>query len=287
MMAGIFRWGGIGGLLLILGLTGCADLAAVREYARQSAQLDGYTELTHRYRNTYQRERPYLFGEARERAEDLDRRRSEVFADLIRLHTSVTTYMETLGKAAGEDSFSLSAPAGSLLEPLAERPELGMNAELVRQYGELVRRLTGWMTAVHQRHTVQDMIRQGNAPLQAVLSGMERLVVIYEKTHENEQRIILDLLSMELAMADPTEQRLLVALGRAREQELQQAYDQAEAQYPAVREAIQAVAEGHQALYDNLTDLTAREVVSEIRTISKELKRLRKHWKSLSENHVG
>jgi hypothetical protein len=287
MMARVFRWGGIGGLLLILGLTGCADLAAVREYARQSAQLDGYAELTHRYRNTYQRERPYLFGEARERAAELDRRRSEVYADLIRLHTSVTTYMETLGKAAGEDSFSLSEPAGALLEPLAERPELGMNAELVRQYGKLAQLLTGWMTAVHQRHAVQEMIRQANAPLQAVLSGMERLVVIYEKTHENEQRIILDLLSMELAMADPDEQRLLVALGRAREQKLQQAYEQVKGQYPAVRETIQAVAEGHQSLYDNVTDLTAREVVSEIQTISKELKRLRKRWKSLAENRAG
>lgn len=282
-MERIDRWKWIVGALLIAALSGCANLEAVREYARQSSELAGYAELTERFRDTYERERPYLFGEAEARAEELDRRREAVYDDLLRLHTVVAIYMRALGELAGEEAFSLSESAKSLLQPLAAAPELGIDAALAEKYGELVRLITDWVTSVRQRTAVKEMIVRGNEPVQAVLGGMERLVTIYERTHENERKLVTGLLSTELALADPANQRLLVALGRAHEQRLRNEYDAAERRYEPVRTAIRTAAEGHRTLFDNVNRLSARRAVEEIQRISKELKKIRKAWKALSE----
>ena len=60
--------------LLLLG--GCTNLQVVRDYASESARQTAYAELTERYRDTYQREQPYLDAadDAGERATDARRR---------------------------------------------------------------------------------------------------------------------------------------------------------------------------------------------------------------------
>jgi hypothetical protein len=75
---------------LLLGwlLGGCAStsqvsLTEVRAFADASASLGGYTELSRRYRDTYQREQPYLSASADKLARATDARRNAAYNDFV------------------------------------------------------------------------------------------------------------------------------------------------------------------------------------------------------------
>ncbi|MDO8436582.1 MAG: hypothetical protein Q7S69_00240 [Nitrosomonadaceae bacterium] len=67
-------------LFLTLALAGCANLKEVRDYAGEVTKLSAYTELTTRFRNTYEREQPYLSGEADRLAQENDKKRKAAYA---------------------------------------------------------------------------------------------------------------------------------------------------------------------------------------------------------------
>ena len=59
--------------------TGPVSLQEVREFADASARLGGYAELARRYRDTYEREQPYLSPPADKLARDNDAKRRAVY----------------------------------------------------------------------------------------------------------------------------------------------------------------------------------------------------------------
>src|SRR5690349_2115828 len=68
-------------------LAGCAStggpvsLQEVREFADASARLGGYAELARRYRDTYEREQPYLSPVTDKLARENDAKRRAVYDD--------------------------------------------------------------------------------------------------------------------------------------------------------------------------------------------------------------
>jgi len=77
-------------LYLIFILVGCANLKEVGDYAAESAKLSAYTELTTRFRDTYEREQPYLSSEADRIARENDKRRKDAYGDLLQIHQTVS-----------------------------------------------------------------------------------------------------------------------------------------------------------------------------------------------------
>lgn len=85
-------------LLSVSMLAGCAtsngvSLVEVRQFADASARLGGYGELSRRYRDTYEREQPYLSPAADRIAKDNDVRRRAVYNDFLSIQKSVVLYM--------------------------------------------------------------------------------------------------------------------------------------------------------------------------------------------------
>src|SRR5690606_34114718 len=109
---------GLLGINLLLG--GCASpngavsLTDVREFADASAKPGGYSELSRRYRDTYEREQPYLTASADKLARENDAKRRAVYEDFVSVQKALVLYMQTLSLLAGDARYDLSASIDNL-----------------------------------------------------------------------------------------------------------------------------------------------------------------------------
>ena len=262
-------------LLVTLSLVGCANLNAVRDYADESAQLSAYTELTTRFRDTYQREQPYLFGEAERLAQDNNKKRQAAYDDLLKIHQTVTLYMQTLAQLAGDDTFDLSHEIDALSGVIKMHPELGINAQHVDAATNIAKVVTKWITSSYQKQAVRKMIEEGDPHLQKILDAMVTLVRYYRKTNENEQKTVLGFFETEIPFADPSQDKLLVALARAQLQAKTNEYRNAQLKYDEAEKGIKSIAEGHKKLLVNINKLSSDEVKAMISSLTIDIKTIR------------
>jgi hypothetical protein len=270
-------------LLVIVGLLGCVDLGVVREYASESAGLSAYTELTVRFRDTYERERPYLVGAADSLAQVNNTKRKAAYRDLLQIHRTVARYMETLAHLAGEDRFDLTTELDDLAAGIKANPELGIDGKQVDAVSNIARVITRWLTSASQQSAVREMIREGDAPLQTILEGMITLVSYYKRTNDNERRVVLGFLESEIPFADTPNDRLLAALARAHMQEKTIEYRTVQPKYDKAMKGLRSVADGHRELLKNADNLSTSEAKELIGRCVREIKAVREQLVSGAE----
>ncbi|HBI47776.1 MAG TPA: hypothetical protein DDX93_03540 [Smithella sp.] len=264
-------------LFLVIVLAGCANLKEVRDYAGESAKLSAYTELTTRFRDTYEREQPYLFGEADQQAQDNDKRRKAAYDDLLKIHQRVALYMQTLAALAGENAFDLSKQIDSLSGGINAYPDFDINDKHVDAFSNIAKVIAKWITSAYQEHAVRDMIKEGDAPLQTTLQGMEALVRCYKKTNENERKTVLGFFDVEITFADSPKDRLLTVLARAHVQSKTLEYKNVELKYNEAEKGIKSIADGHRKLFENIDKLYNEEVKTMISNFAKDIKTIREN----------
>ncbi|RJX33620.1 MAG: hypothetical protein C4531_05220 [Desulfurivibrio sp.] len=264
-------------LLATLVLAGCANLQEIRDYADASAEFSAYTELTTRFRDTYQREQPYLSGEAERLARDNDQKRQAAYADLLVIHQRVTLYMQTLARLAGDDAFDLSPQIDSLSAGIKAHPELGIDAQQVDAAANLSQVISRWLTASYQQRAVRSMITEGDPHLQKMLVAMLTLIRYYRQTSENEKNTVLGFFAVEIPFADPSQDRLLLALARAQLQTRSAEYNELQRQYDAAEQGIRSMAEGHRQLLANLDRLSSAEARAMISKFAQDIKTIREN----------
>lgn len=269
-------------LLLTLALAGCANLKEVRDYAGEAAKLSAYTELTTRFRDTYEREQPYLFGAAERLAQENDKNRKAAYADLLKIHQRVSLYMQTLARLAGEDTFDLTPEIGSLASGIKAYPDAGIEAKHVDAVANIAKVITKWLTSSYQVHAVRSMINEGDADLQATLEGMTALVRYYKKTNDNERKTVLGFFEMEIPYAaDAPKDRLLATLARAHVQAKTAEYKNAQLKYANAEQGIKSIAEGHKRLHENIDKLSHAEVKGMIGKFAKDIKAMRENLQAV------
>jgi hypothetical protein len=268
-------------LSLILFLVSCANLKGVRDFASESAKLSAYTELTTRFRDTYQRELPYLSGETERLAQENDKKRKAAYKDLLKIHQRVTLYMQTLAKLAGENAFDLSEQIDALGAGIKAYPDLGIDEQQVNAVTNISKVITKWITTAHQERAVRSMVREGDPHLQTVLDGMTGLVHLYRKTHENEKNIVLGLFEVEIPFADNPKDRLLATLARAHIQSKASEYVNVQRKYDEAEKGIRSIAAGHRKLFENIDRLSVDEVESMISAFAKDIKTIRNNLQAI------
>ena len=277
----IFRIGIL--LLLTLGASGCVPLKEVQEYAAESAGLAADSALTTRFRDTYQRERPYLFGAADSAARVNDTRRKAAYGDLLRIHQTVAGYMETLARLAGDDTFDLSGELDALAGGISSYPQLGIDDAMVAAVANVAQVITRWALAAVQDRALREMVKQADPHLQTVLEGMISLVRYYRRTLYNERRTVLGFLETEIPFTNAPEDRLLAALGRAHSRQKTMEYDAVEPSYPAAERGLLRIAEGHRELVKNAGNLSSAEARQVIDRCVRDLRAVRKGLRSASQ----
>jgi len=238
-------------ILLCLLLAACAGnprLQEVRALADDAPKLAGFSDLSQRYRDTFQREQPYLSPAAAQREEAIDRKRHEAYPDFVALHTAATTYLRALGALAGGDTYDFGDQVKHLSESIKAWPDTGLTDRHVDAYAGLVRVLVRAATGREQDRAVQAMLREGYEPLQGTLDAMHTLLRFFNKNHDNEQRIVLGMLEVEIPYADAPRDRLLAALARSHQQEKLKEYRLLGLRHTLAAQNVEAIRARHAAL---------------------------------------
>jgi hypothetical protein len=242
------------GLLAIL--TGCASstprMAEVRAFAADSPKLGAYHELTERYRNTYQREQPYLSPEADARERQLDASRQQACDDFVKLQYGLQAYMQMLGKLAGDSQYDLEDQVKAIGSGIKEWPDSGLDSRHVNAFAGLTRLVARGLTRPMQENAVNDILRDGQQPVQDVLDAMRTLLRLYDKSNDNEQKIVLGMLESAIPFVDPQRERLLLALARSQQQEKQAEYRLIGLRYTLARKNLDLIEQRHRALVEQL-----------------------------------
>jgi hypothetical protein len=250
-------------LPLLLGgcaTTGQVSLAEVRQFADASARLGGYAELSRRYRDTYEREQPYLSPAADRIARENDARRKVVYDDFISIQKSLVLYMQTLSVLAGDARYDLSPQLDDLGNGLKANAESGLQQRHIAAYTGLTRLLTRAIASGYQNRSVETMVRDGNADVQVLLDAMIALTRLYAKTNENEKKTILGIFDVEIPFSTKNSDRMLVTLAKVHYLSKSTEYRLVDKRYDLALQGLTKVALGHQKMRENLNNLSDAEV---------------------------
>ncbi|QCP15002.1 hypothetical protein FCL38_29495 [Pseudoduganella umbonata] len=242
-------------LLLAVLLAGCAGnarLKDVRAFAAEAPRLNGYLELSQRYRDTYTREQPYLTPAADQRERAIDTSRRAAYPDLVAIHEAVVAYLRTLGKLAGGDRFDPGDQIKEVAKGIKAWPDTGLTDRHVNAVSGLARLLARAVTGPAQDQAVQDVLRDGYQPLRDALDAMTTVLRYYDRNHDNEQAIVTGMLDTEIPFADKPQDRLVAALAKAHRQEKLDEYRLLGRRHTLAAQHVQAIRERHEALYREL-----------------------------------
>jgi hypothetical protein len=267
-------------LLAALLLGGCAttgqvSLAEVRQFADASARLGGYAELSKRYRDTYEREQPYLSPAADRIARDNDARRKAVYDDFMSIQKSLVLYMQTLSVLAGDGRYDLSAQLDDLGNGLKANAESGLQQRHVAAYTGLTRLLTRVIASGYQNRSVETMVRDGDADVQVLLDAMIALTRLYAKTNENEKKTILGIFDVEIPFSTRNSDRMLVTLAKVHYLSKSTEYKLIDKRYDLALQGLTKVALGHQKMREHLHDLSGEEMRKLLAAYGRDLRVLR------------
>jgi hypothetical protein len=267
-------------LLAALLLGGCAttgqvSLAEVRQFADASARLGGYTELSKRYRDTYEREQPYLSPAADRIARDNDARRRAVYDDFMSIQKSLVLYMQTLSLLAGDARYDLSGQLDDLGNGLKANAESGLQQRHVVSYTGLTRLLTRVIASGYQNRSVETMVRDGDADVQVLLDAMIALTRLYAKTNENEKKTILGIFDVEIPFSTRNSDRMLVTLAKVHYLSKSTEYKVIDKRYDLALQGLTKVALGHQKMREHLHDLSGEEMRKLLAAYGRDLRVLR------------
>ena len=270
---------GLLGINLMLG--GCAStggavsLAEVREFADASVKIGGYTELSRRSRDTYEREQPYLPAGADRLARENDAKRRAVYDDFMSVQKALVLYMQTLSLLAGDARYDLSASIDDLGNGLKANAESGLQQRHITAYTGLTRLLTRVIASGYQNRSVETMVRDGDADVQVLLEAMISLTRLYYKTNENEKKTILGIFDVELPFAKGRDERMLVTLAKVHYMDKASEYKLIDRRYDLALQGLTKVALGHQKLRENLHKLSQAEVRLMLSNYGKDLRTIR------------
>lgn len=276
-------------LLLILCLQsswllgGCASggggsqvsLVEVRAFADASASLGGYAELSRRYRDTYEREQPYLTPAADKLARANDAKRRVVYNDFVSVQKAVVLYMQTLSLLAGDARYDLGPRVDELGAGLKANTESGLTQRHITAYTGLTRLLTRVAASGTQNRNVETMVRDGDADVQTLLEAMISLTRLYAKTNENEKKTVLGLFDLELPAAPRNADRMLLVLAKVHVQNKTAEYRLLDKRYDLAMQGLTKVALGHQQLRENLNNLTRADVRLKLGNYANDLRVIR------------
>jgi hypothetical protein len=262
---------------LLLG--GCAtnqvSLAEVREFADASARLGGYGELSRRYRDTYEREQPYLSPAADRIAKENDARRRAVYDDFVSIQKSVVLYMQTLSVLAGDVRYNLSDRIDDLGNGLKANTESGLQQRHIAAYTGLTRLLTRVIASNYQNRSVETMVRDGDADVQVLLDAMIALTRVYAKTNENEKKTVLGIFDVEIPFSAKNSDRMLVTLAKVHYLNKSTEYRLVDKRYDVALQGLTKVALGHQKMREHLNDLRGDEFRKLLAAYVRDLRNLR------------
>lgn len=254
---------------------GSVSLQEVREFADASAKLGGYAELSRRYRDTYEREQPYLSPAADKIGKENDARRKAVYDDFVAIQKTLVLYMQTLSLLAGDGRYDLSARIDDLGNGLKANAASGLQQRHVEAYTGMTRLLTRVIASSYQNRSVETMVRDGDGDVQVLLDAMISLTRLYYKTNENEKKTVLGLFDVEIPFSSRNSDRMLMTLAKVHFLNKSTEYKLIDRRYELALQGLTKVALGHQKMRENMGTLSSDETRRMLANYGRDLRMIR------------
>ena len=262
----------LAGLCAVL-LTGCANLGAVQEFAKTSADSAAYTQLTDEYINSPETSKLYtLEGDVNERSrlDALAAQRKPQAARLLLMHQALTSYMAAVGDLAADDLADADKDLDGMFDAAVKANYVDETTGApLRSLSKVLAEAA--MNGYRQRE-LNKVIAAANAPLQQLIAHQLALMAGYGESLANER-------AMQVR-----HQRVLHAMAREKGREPVAAeliwersnltaaqFRQREKALPKYVETLKQIAAGHQALYDNRDNLSNKEVAAQIKRYTRRI----------------
>ncbi|MCV6610506.1 MAG: hypothetical protein OIF55_07025 [Amphritea sp.] len=270
----LLRWK-CGVVLLVLGLlSGCTNLAAVRQYAETAdASLAKVPDVVSDFSGSCQRRAGF---QPPERQPDCSKVKAET-APLLEVVTLLQKYNQSLGKLAADEAITFTADLDKL-----EQQVTGLNRfdkDRVAATVSMADYLSKLATERYRRQRVQQAIKANNQPIQTVIAGVADIIESdYRSLLENEQLAInKHYRGMETRYADTEPLALSLAL-RERQADQQAVAKKLEGITPLVT-LIRKVASEHDKLNGRAGQLGSEEVFKLVKAYVDEAKPVLKQIK--------
>jgi hypothetical protein len=262
-------------LLPLLLVAACADLGAVRDFAKLSASTADYRALVQRYETQPDRVARYAPRppDATQLAQDRATRAMRV-QPMLALQETLVTYMETLGRLAGDEAVAID------LNPLAAAAQKAgvvdaPTGALVSSVGDIILRAA---TGAARERGVRQMLEQGEAPVQAVIGRLRTLVGAFAEDDASERDRAATYYSfLARSSSDRAAQRAVSEWRDLRLAEI----DSRAAGRTAYLAALDKISAGHRLLHARRDALSVSETVRQIRLLENELRVIGKNLQPL------
>ena len=273
-----------------LSLCGCANLGAVREFASSSARITQYRAATELYLDSADRQLADLpadrrFDATRRHLQELKAVTADDKATLLKLHATTTGYMKALARLAGEDAYSVSSGIKQVSGAIRASDSLGIDADHVRAYDNIVRRVSDWILAAKQARNVRTLVAENGADMDKLLEAMQLATEAYGIVLEQEiqsSELVADYRqaqwSAELpgdAALTPERRETIATLLQRSERENKAAQQQARKAQRAAARGIERVRQAHAEMLRNVGRLRSEEVEAQLRAAADDLKSIR------------
>jgi hypothetical protein len=170
-------------------LTGCANLSAIQEFGKLSADAASYTKLTQEYASSPTRSKQYTLASEEDKRKALDAlaetRKAQV-ASLQLYHSTLFEYMTAISDLASDEVVSFDDELGGLADAALKQKYIKESeAKAVKSLGTI---LASAATDFYRQRKLKEVIGQADAPLQTVIGAMHTIVVGgYASSLENEK----------------------------------------------------------------------------------------------------
>jgi hypothetical protein len=262
------RLGAIVAVWVALATSGCANLAAIRQFAATSSDAAQYSRLVSAYVDGPARLKRYEPASA---ATDLDRRTAERRDQQERLllrHKLVEEYMDALGALAADDLTTYDKDIDALGAAVRNAKFADQNE--AKAFASVSKLLVTAATDRWRQRKLVSLIEEANAPFQTVMGALVTIVETGFVTDVSIERVALGKHygTLQRESKDPAGLAALAEWQQLREAQLDD-HDAAIRNYVVV---LKTIAAGHQKLYDSRHELSRVEVQREIGRYTKRLK---------------
>lgn len=272
-----------------LWLCGCANLAAVREFAKTSAATADYKQVVADYTNSPTRQLRYQPDRNADTLKQLATKRAAQGPMLEATQQVLVAYMSSLGDLAADKLPNVDSEIDGLSKALETAKFVGDGDQQIGKETAtaaasiakvLIRAgLDGW----RQREVVK-IVKETNAPLQDVVAGLKEIL---------DKDLRMSLQNEEIAVSKPFQSWNAAAkagndpdgapqVARILLDERLEQVKAKRASLDAYIKVLDTIAKGHDDLFKNVDKFDKKDLVERLKGYSKDLQTLYKSVKKIS-----
>lgn len=246
---------------------GCANLSAIREFAKISASTAEYTQLTKEYVQWPETQKRYEPAEQHATLENVLSQRKSQEKNLLLRHSIIEEYMEALGNLAADEVVTKEVDAlGS-----AVRGAEFITEEEKEKFTAVANVLYTASTYAWRQAKVKDYVRTANSPIKEIIAGLKKIV---------DEGFLGDLENEEVAVQnhyrkiikESSDKAGIAALEEWRDSKLESIAKRREV-IKTYSLSLQKISDAHQKLYDAVSSdiVISKEFLAQMSRYAKDI----------------